>query len=160
MVVVLIWITAKFCGQDDLTATLIQQCHQSQYTVQRIIETAGDNEALLFEALNVNDEIQKVILKYEDLKKPLVVPQEPEPPMIPVAVEPDDSPRVEKEEALIRKPASSRAGAQVGNNDDMMDDLDEMIFGKKAAAAAAAGASESRQDSQKQHPPKDDLISF
>ncbi|GFY81819.1 target of Myb protein 1 [Actinidia rufa] len=150
------WVTAM---QDDLTATLIQQCHQSQFTVQRIIETAGDNEALLFEALNVNDEIQKVILKYEDLKKPLVVPQEPEPPMIPVAVEPDDSPRVGKEDALIRKPASSRAGAQVGNNDDMMDDLDEMIFGKKAADGGG-GASEPRQDSQKQHPPKDDLISF
>ncbi|KAA8534486.1 hypothetical protein F0562_032003 [Nyssa sinensis] len=52
---------------DDLTITLVEQCHQSQFTVQRIIETVGDNEALLFEALNVNDEIQKVLLKYEDL---------------------------------------------------------------------------------------------
>ncbi|CAK9166027.1 unnamed protein product, partial [Ilex paraguariensis] len=46
---------ALFCtlcnAEDDLTATLVQQCHQSQFTVQRIIETAGDNEALLFEAL-------------------------------------------------------------------------------------------------------------
>ncbi|CAK9162646.1 unnamed protein product [Ilex paraguariensis] len=42
---------------DDLTATRVQQCHQSQFTVQRIIETAGDNEALLFESLYVNDEI-------------------------------------------------------------------------------------------------------
>ncbi|GFY83947.1 target of Myb protein 1 [Actinidia rufa] len=81
---------------DDLTATLVQQCRQSQYTVQRIIETAGDNEDLLFEALNVNDEIQKVLSKYEDLKKPSVVPQVPEPAMIPVAVEPDDAPHVGK----------------------------------------------------------------
>ncbi|GFZ15966.1 target of Myb protein 1 [Actinidia rufa] len=113
------------CWQDDLTATLVQQCRQSQYTVQRIIETAGDNEALLFEALNVNDEIQKVLSRYEDLKKPSVVPQEPEPAMIPVAVEPDDAPHVGKEDALIRKPTSSRSG---GHNDEMMDDLDEMIF--------------------------------
>ncbi|KAL7106690.1 hypothetical protein ACP275_06G009600 [Erythranthe tilingii] len=144
--------------QDDLTITLFQQCHESQYTVQRIIETAGDNEALLFEALNVNDEIQKVLSKYEDMKKPLVVPQEPEPAMIPVAVEPDDSPRVGTEHALVRKP-SSGAARQGGNNnnDEMMDDLDEMIFGKKGGATSS---SSSGQDAKKQQPPKDDLISF
>ncbi|XP_058085516.1 TOM1-like protein 1 [Magnolia sinica] len=137
--------------KDDLTATLVQQCQQSQFTIQRIIETAGDNEAVLFEALNVNDEIQKVLSKYEELKKPSVVPSEPvEPALIPIAVEPDESPRVSKEEALIRKPASSRAR---GGEDDMLDDLDEMIFGKKA------GESEGR-DPKKQQPQKDDLISF
>uniref|UniRef100_A0A5B7AZ77 Putative TOM1-like protein 2 n=1 Tax=Davidia involucrata TaxID=16924 RepID=A0A5B7AZ77_DAVIN len=140
---------------DDLTTTLVQQCRQSQFTVQRIIETAGDNEALLFEALNVNDEIQKVLLKYEDLKKPSVVPSKPEPAMIPVAVEPDDSPRVGKEDALIRKPAGSRGVTQGGNNDDMMDDLDEMIFGKKSG-----GTSEAGHDTKKQQSPKDDLITF
>lgn len=102
----------------------------------------------------MNDEIQKVLSKYEDMRKPLVVQQEPEPAMIPVAVEPDDSPRVGREEALIRKPSSARSG---GNNDEMMDDLDEMIFGKKAGGG---GTSESGQDSKKQQPPKDDLISF
>ncbi|KAL3630806.1 3'(2'),5'-bisphosphate nucleotidase/inositol-1,4-bisphosphate 1-phosphatase [Castilleja foliolosa] len=140
--------------QDDLTTTLLHQCRESQYTVQTIIETAGDNEALLFEALNVNDEIQKVLSKYEDMKKPLAVQQELEPAMIPVAVEPDDSPRVSKEEALVRKPTSARAGSHGGgNNDEMMDDLDEMIFGKKEAG----GASESEHDAKKS---KDDLISF
>lgn len=122
--------------------------------MQRIVETAGDNEALLFEALNVNDEIQKVLSKYEDMKKPSEVQREPEPAMIPVAVEPDDSPRLGKEDALIRRPAGPRTGGQAGHNDDMMDDLDEMIFGKKAG-----GSSESGHDSKKQ-PPKDDLISF
>ncbi|KAK6155419.1 hypothetical protein DH2020_009667 [Rehmannia glutinosa] len=141
--------------QDDLTITLLHQCRESQYTVQTIIKTAGDNEALLFEALNVNDEIQKVLSKYEDMKKPLEVPQEPEPAMIPVAVEPDDSPRVGKEEALVRKPSSARTGSQGGNNDEMMDDLDEMIFGKKAG-----GTSEGGHDGKKQQPSKDDLISF
>ncbi|KAF7149021.1 hypothetical protein RHSIM_Rhsim03G0221900 [Rhododendron simsii] len=142
--------------EDDLTTTLVHQCHRSQYTVQRIIETAGDNEALLFEALNVNDEIQKVISRYEDLKKPSVVHREPEPAMIPVAVEPDDSPHYGKEDALIRKSATARAAGPAGHNDEMMDDLDEMIFGTKSG-----GTSESGQDtSKKPQPTKDDLISF
>ncbi|KAL6541427.1 3'(2'),5'-bisphosphate nucleotidase/inositol-1,4-bisphosphate 1-phosphatase [Orobanche gracilis] len=146
--------------QDDLTITLLQQCRESQYAVQSIIETSGDNEALLFEALNVNDEIQKVLSKYEDMKKPLVVPQEPEPAMIPVAVEPDDSPRVGKEESLVRKYSGPRSGSQGSttnnNNNDMMDDLDEMIFGKKIDGET----SESGHDAKKSPPAKDDLISF
>jgi hypothetical protein len=142
--------------QDDLTTTLVQQCRRSQATIQRMIETAGDNEALLFEALNVNDEIQKVMSKYDELKKPLGVSAEPEPAMIPVAVEPDESPRhTREEEALVRKPAGSRIGSQGGSNDDMMDDLDEMIFGKKGSG----GTSEGGQDGKKQAA-KDDLISF
>ncbi|KAJ8554184.1 hypothetical protein K7X08_024862 [Anisodus acutangulus] len=140
--------------QDDLTTTLVQQCRQSLNTVQRIIETAGDNEALLFEALNINDEVQKGLLKYDELKKPAVASSGPEPAMIPVAVEPDESPRARKEDALIRKPAGSQSAVQ-GSNDDMMDDLDEMIFGKKVG-----GSSESGHDTKKQQSPKDDLILF
>lgn len=141
--------------QDDLTTTLVQQCRRSQSTVQRIVETAGDNEALLFEALNVNDEIQKVLTKYEELQKPTASPLQPEPAMIPVAVEPDESPRHTKEDALIRKPAGSRTGVQGGSNDDMMDDLDEMIFGKKGG-----DTSEWVQYPKKQQSSKDDLISL
>ncbi|XP_061369388.1 TOM1-like protein 1 [Gastrolobium bilobum] len=141
--------------QDDLTTTLVQQCRRSQSSVQRIIETAGDNEALLFEALNVNDEIVKVLTNYEELKKPTDVPLHPEPAMIPVAVEPDESPHT-KEDALIRKPAGSRTGVQGGSNDDMMDDLDEMIFGKKSGDASADGG----HDTKKQQSSKDDLISL
>ncbi|XP_058778412.1 TOM1-like protein 1 [Vicia villosa] len=142
--------------EDDLTSTLVQQCRRSQTTVQRIVETAGDNEALLFEALNVNDEILKVLTKYEELKPPPVAPLQPEPAMIPVAVEPDESPRHldTKEDSLIRKPAGSRPGVQGGNNDDMMDDLDEMIFGSKVGDASGGGHDTKKQSS------KDDLISF
>lgn len=107
----------------------MQQCQQCQYTVQRIIETAGDNEAVILEALNVNDELQKVISKYEVLKKPAVVQSEPEPAMIPVAVEPEEPPLFSNEEALVRRPAGSRVRS--GEDDEMMHDLDEMIFGKK-----------------------------
>ncbi|XP_028800227.1 TOM1-like protein 1 [Neltuma alba] len=139
--------------KDDLTTTLVQQCHRSQSTIQRIIETSAGNEALLFEALNVNDEIQKVLSKYEELKKPTAPSHEPEPAMIPVAVEPEESPRHTKEDSLIRKPSGSRVG---GSNDEMMDDLDEMIFGKKGGGAASDGG----QDPKKQQTSKDDLISF
>jgi len=143
-----------FNWQDGLATTLVQQCHQSQLTVQRIIETAGDNEALLFEGLNVNDEIQKVLSKYEELKTPSVVPAVPEPALIPVAVEPD-SPIHAKEDVLIRKPAGPQDGTHGGSSDDMIDDLDEMIFGKKGGSA-----SEGAQDPKKQQFSKDDLISF
>ncbi|XP_008800065.1 TOM1-like protein 1 [Phoenix dactylifera] len=138
--------------KDDLTTTLLQQCQQCQYTIQRIIETAGENEALLCEALNVNDELQKVVSKYEESRKPPVMQSEPEPAMIPVAVEPEESPRVRKEDALIRKPASSRARS--GGEDDILHDLDEMIFGK-------GGSTSGNQDpKKKQDQQKDDLITL
>jgi len=138
-----------------LATTLVQQCRQSQITVQRIIETAGDNEALLFEALNVNDEIQKVLSKYEGMKPASVQPSAPEPALIPVAVEPEESPRAGKEDALIRKPSGSR-GVQGGQHDEMMDDLDEMIFGKKSGATSDAGIKPTKPAGAKD----DDLISL
>jgi hypothetical protein len=36
--------------------------------------------------LNINDELQKALYRYEELKKPHEIHQEPEPPMITVAV--------------------------------------------------------------------------
>ncbi|KAK1392092.1 putative target of Myb protein 1 [Heracleum sosnowskyi] len=141
--------------QGDLTITLVQQCHQSQNTVQRIVESAGDDEALLFEALSINDEIQNVISKFEYIKvHNTVVPIVPERAMIPVAAEPDESPREGKEDALIRKSSSSTGGSQVKNNDAVMDDLDEMIFGKNANGASGTGHMANKDSS------KTDLISL
>ncbi|KAK4767552.1 hypothetical protein SAY86_015302 [Trapa natans] len=144
--------------KDDLTATLVQQCRQSQYDIQRIIETAGDNEALLFEALNLNDEVQRVLSKYEELERPSAPPSVPEPAMIPVASEPDESSILAKEDALVRKPVGSRrGGSQRGSNDEMIDDLDELIFGKKESGGSSGGG----QDPKKQQPTtQDDLINF
>lgn len=147
--------------QDDLTRTLVQQCRQSQTTVQRIIETAGEDEALLFEALNVNDELVKTLSKYEEMNKPSAPLTTPEPAMIPVAEEPDDSSDHGKEESLIRKPSIARGGVHGGggSGDDMMDDLDEMIFGKKSGGD---GDSSSTDDPKKQQSSSksDDLIRF
>lgn len=74
--------------EDDLTSTLVAQCHQSQHTIQKIIELSGSNDEFLLEALNLNEELQKILSKYDELKKPQTVPQaEPEPATIPVVVE-------------------------------------------------------------------------
>ncbi|KAL4355354.1 hypothetical protein GQ457_06G014330 [Hibiscus cannabinus] len=120
--------------QDELTTTLVRQCRQSQSSVVRIIETAGDNEALLFEALNVNDDLQKALSKYEEMKKPSAVPHET-----------DDSAAGAKHDDLVRKPVGTRHGSSGGSSDDIMDDLDEMIFGKKGGDPSEGG-----QDSKKQ----------
>ncbi|OEL34391.1 hypothetical protein BAE44_0004590 [Dichanthelium oligosanthes] len=137
--------------QDDLTTTLVQQCQQCQYTIQRIVETAGDNEAQLFEALSIHEELQKVLAKYEELKEPVRVEPEPEPAMIPVTVEPEESPRdMSKEDAHVKKPGGS--GERPGG-DDLLQDLDDMIFGKK-------GGTSSQRDTTPRKDQKDDFISF
>ncbi|ONK55762.1 uncharacterized protein A4U43_C10F730 [Asparagus officinalis] len=114
---------------DDSMTFLMQQFRQCQHTVQRIIETAEDSEAVLFEALSINDELQKTISKYEDLKKPLAAQTKPEPAVIPVSVEPEESPQFSKGGAIAGTPADSPA--RLGADDDLMNELDEMIFGKK-----------------------------
>lgn len=143
----------SFHMQQDLTITLVQQCRESQSTVHRIIETVGNNESLLFEALQVNDEIHTVLSKYEELKKrnkkPNLSPRKPEPDMlIPVAIEPDESPHF-REDALIRKQPNSKTGVQGLSHDDMMDDLDEMIFGKKGGDTSQWGQDPKNQQSSK-----------
>ncbi|KAK8948103.1 hypothetical protein KSP40_PGU016361 [Platanthera guangdongensis] len=65
-------------------------------------------------------------------------------------VEHEESPRVSKEEALVRRPAGSRdKGAHA--DDDMMDDLDEMIFGQKG------GSSSHNDRNQRKKQQKDDF---
>ncbi|CAK9162647.1 unnamed protein product [Ilex paraguariensis] len=122
----------------------------------RIIATTRDNEALLFEALNLNDEIQKVLSKYKEMNKSSGTPQEPEPSMIPIVIEPNESFGFGKEEAMIQKPVGSHGGAPRGSNDDMIDDLDEMILGKKVGGTFEVGHDTKKQQSSL----KDDLISF
>lgn len=136
--------------QDDLTTTLVQQCQQCQYTIQRIVETAGDNEAQLFEALSIHDELQKVLSKYEELKEPVVIEPEPEPAMIPVTVEPEESPRAVGKDAPVRKPAGS---GDRSSGDELLQDLDDMIFGKK-------GGTSYQQDRTPRKEQKDDFTNF
>ncbi|XP_010522149.1 PREDICTED: target of Myb protein 1 [Tarenaya hassleriana] len=48
-------------GKDELTESLIEKCKQSQPAIQMIIESTTDDEGLLFEALHLNDELQRVL---------------------------------------------------------------------------------------------------
>jgi len=133
--------------KDDLTSTLVEQCRQSQFTVQRLVESAGDSESFLYEALNVNDEIQHVLSKYEEMVK--ASKPEPahvsEPASIPVVVEEEDLPGAAHEEALIRNhtPKSSSNSQPRFVEDDAMADLDDMIFGRKSGKS---GGHDSRKD--------------
>ncbi|KAF9683019.1 hypothetical protein SADUNF_Sadunf05G0168700 [Salix dunnii] len=54
--------------KEDLTVSLLDKCKQSQSVIQRIIESTTDDEAMLFEALNLHDELQQVILRYNELE--------------------------------------------------------------------------------------------
>ncbi|KDP26526.1 hypothetical protein JCGZ_17684 [Jatropha curcas] len=54
--------------KEDLTVSLLENCKQSQPVIQRIIESTTGDEAMLFEALNLHDELQQVIRRYEELE--------------------------------------------------------------------------------------------
>ena len=47
--------------QDELTVSLMEKCKQSQPLIQMIIESTTDDESVLFEALHLNDELQRVL---------------------------------------------------------------------------------------------------
>ncbi|KAF2556167.1 hypothetical protein F2Q68_00012971 [Brassica cretica] len=51
--------------EDELTVSLVEKCKQSQPLIQMIIESTTDDEGVLFEALHVNDELQRVLSIYE-----------------------------------------------------------------------------------------------
>ena len=60
---VLVWL------QDELTESMLEKCKQSQPVIQMIVEsTTDDDDGILFEALNLNDELQRVISKLEELE--------------------------------------------------------------------------------------------
>ncbi|XP_030530069.1 TOM1-like protein 1 [Rhodamnia argentea] len=107
--------------QDELITTLVEQCHEAQQKVQRIAETAGDDEALLLEASTVNDQVQKVLSKYEEeLREPATA-----------AAEDTPSQATEEENGVMGEPRSYESGGRERRHEDMTEDLDEMIFGKK-----------------------------
>ncbi|MBA0790925.1 hypothetical protein Gohar_015539 [Gossypium harknessii] len=54
--------------KDKLTESMLEMCKQSQLVILMIIESTTDNDGILFEALNLNDELQQVISKFEELE--------------------------------------------------------------------------------------------
>ncbi|KAL2510857.1 ENTH/VHS/GAT family protein [Abeliophyllum distichum] len=53
--------------KDDLTVSMLGKCRQSLPVLQGIVESTSDDDLMLFEALNLNDELQKAISKYEEM---------------------------------------------------------------------------------------------
>ncbi|OMP11110.1 VHS domain-containing protein [Corchorus olitorius] len=53
--------------KDELTESMLEKCKQSQPIIQMLIGTT-DDDGILFEALNLNDEIQQVITKFDQLQ--------------------------------------------------------------------------------------------
>ncbi|KAJ6681199.1 TOM1-LIKE PROTEIN 2 [Salix koriyanagi] len=87
--------------KEDLTVSLLDKCKQSQSAIQRIIESTTDDEAMLFEALNLHDELQQVILRYNELeagiKSSEQLPQSSDNTganILPAEVEPRDETRI------------------------------------------------------------------
>lgn len=66
-------LTSLLCSEtpeqtvkDELTLSIVEKCKESRPIVQRIVESAGDDEVLLFEALNIHEELEHVISKYSE----------------------------------------------------------------------------------------------
>jgi len=47
---------------------MVEKCKESQLVLQTIVRSTADDEGLLFEALNLNDELQKVISQFEEMQ--------------------------------------------------------------------------------------------
>ena len=54
--------------QEDLTVSLLDKCKQSRSIIKGIVESTTNDEVTLFEALYLNDELQQVVSKYEELE--------------------------------------------------------------------------------------------
>ncbi|KAJ7547157.1 hypothetical protein O6H91_08G072400 [Diphasiastrum complanatum] len=122
--------------QDELTLTLVEQCQHSQLKVQSIIESVGDNDALLFEALHINDELQQVFLKYEDMLMG-VSPQSSqskEPAIIKAQLADEKLVADEQENISVQKLHSEAAVTETLSRDNALKNLDEMIFQRDFAS--------------------------
>jgi hypothetical protein len=129
--------------KDDITQTLVEQCRTSQTNLQRIIQRAGDNDPNLFEALNLNDELAKVLSKYEDSAAPIqsapaTTPTEVD-TSLPPAFDEDDLLTGGGEDALVRNYGQRSQHTPLSTtphgDDKAMADLDEMIFGKRGGTS-------------------------
>lgn len=135
--------------------TLVEQCRSCQIKVQRIVERTSDGDPVLFEALNVYDDLQRVLTKFEEMSKGTAEqPQPAEATFVHVqALDDDYSCGTAEEATLVRKRDSKPSIPLSSAHDDTaMADLDEMIFGNRSEAEG------SRQKSKKQN--ADDLIMF
>ncbi|MED6116571.1 hypothetical protein PIB30_101474 [Stylosanthes scabra] len=121
--------------KEDLTVSLLDKCKQSLSIIKGIAESTTDDEETLFEALYLNDELQQIVSKYEELEaaqKP--VAQEPlsadpakhvaevvqNPSELPKRFEEDESKEFEAAQDLERKVPKKSNGVEANatNGDD------------------------------------------
>ncbi|CAM6083801.1 unnamed protein product [Calypogeia fissa] len=127
--------------KDEITQTLVEQCRQSQVNLQRIIQRAGDNDPNLFEALNLNDELAKVLSKYDDSAAPIQSTPATTPTEVNTSVAPafdeEDLLTGGGEDALVRNYGQRMQHTPLSSqgDDKAMADLDEMIFGKRGGTS-------------------------
>lgn len=62
--------TKEKLSKDELLISMAERCKESQPVLQRIIETTNDDESMLFEALNLHDELEQVLTNYAKLELP------------------------------------------------------------------------------------------
>ncbi|KAF6154784.1 hypothetical protein GIB67_032396 [Kingdonia uniflora] len=80
--------------KDDLTSNMMEKCKQSQPVLQRIIESAGDDDEMLFEAFNLHDELQRVISKFEEMAAAVQLKEQtPESSRTPAIISPGQAER-------------------------------------------------------------------
>ncbi|KAH6811534.1 hypothetical protein C2S51_025296 [Perilla frutescens var. frutescens] len=53
--------------KDDLTISMLEKCKEYLPVVQRIIESTSDDEVMLFDALNLHEELQLAISRHSEL---------------------------------------------------------------------------------------------
>ncbi|MED6110768.1 hypothetical protein PIB30_045870 [Stylosanthes scabra] len=118
--------------KEDLTLSLLDKCKQSLSIIKGIAESTTDDEETLFEALYLNDELQQIVSKYEELEaaqKP--VAQEPpsadtanhdaeavqNPSELPKRFEEDESEELEAAQDLERKLPKNSNGVETNGDD-------------------------------------------
>ncbi|CAN1245037.1 TOM1-like protein 2 [Linum grandiflorum] len=107
--------------KEDLTVSLYEKCQQSQPAVQQLIESTTDDEAMLFEALNLHDELQRVISQFKDLEAGLEQSvkspesSEPAPAVITVSQDHGKLPDGEGAESSIGENRKSIIDMKAGN---------------------------------------------
>lgn len=57
--------------KDDLAMSMLENCKQSLAVIQRIVESTSGDDGLMFEALNLHDELRQVISRYEEMEAAL-----------------------------------------------------------------------------------------
>ncbi|XP_055813146.1 TOM1-like protein 2 [Solanum dulcamara] len=57
--------------KDDLAMSMLENCKQSLAVIQRIVESTSGDDGLMFEALNLHDELQQVISRYDEMEAAL-----------------------------------------------------------------------------------------